>query len=626
MPKQRSPSAGRRRFLQGATLAGASVFGLPRQVLAEQPAVPSAAASTTTQIDSGGDLMVDVLKSLGLEFIATNPASSFRGLHESIINYGGNRMPELLTCTHEELAVAMAQGYAKMAGKPMGVLVQGVVGLQHAAMALYNAWCDRVPVYVLTGNIVDADKRSAMMEWTHSAIDPGALVRDFVKWDDQPASLQHFAESAVRAYKLATTPPMAPVMLSLDAELQESPIAERAQLRIPRLPRTALPQGDSGAVAEVASLLVAADSPVILADRVARTPAGMDLLVELAETLQCAVVDLGGRSNFPSRHALNQTFQRARNVSQADVLLGLELTDFWGQLHSTSRLRRQSRSVTRNGAKTISIGCGDLFTKSNYQDAQRFAPVDLSIAADAESTLPSLIDAVKRLTGGRRSAAMRARGRALAATHQEAVERARSEATIGWDSSPITVARLCAELYKQIRAEDWSLVGTGINMTWPQRLWNFDAPYRWNGGSGGFGVGYAAPGALGAALANRAHSRLTVTIQSDGDLLYGPGVLWTAAHHRIPILYVMHNNRAYHQELMYVQSMANRMSRGIRNAHVGTVLADPNIDFAMMARSFGVYAEGPITDPKDLGAALGRAIAVVKDGEPALVDAFVEPR
>jgi thiamine pyrophosphate-dependent acetolactate synthase large subunit-like protein len=256
-------------------------------------------------------------------------------------------------------------------------------------MALYNAWCDRVPVYVLTGNIVDANKRSAMMEWTHSAIDPGALVRDFVKWDDQPASLQHFAESAVRAYKLAMTPPMGPVMLSLDAELQESPITERAQLRIPRLPRTALPQGDSGAVAEVASLLVAADSPVILADRVARTPAGMDLLVELAEALQCAVVDLGGRSNFPSRHALNQTFQRARNVSQADVLLGLELTDFWGQLHSTSRLTRQSRSVTRNGAKTISIGCGDLFTKSNYQDAQRFAPVDLSIAADAESTLPS---------------------------------------------------------------------------------------------------------------------------------------------------------------------------------------------------------------------------------------------
>jgi acetolactate synthase-1/2/3 large subunit len=638
----RPPSFRRRNFLTGATLAGAAALTPPLAAraapaaarLPAKPVAPNLIAETlppssdpATQTSSGGDFMVDVLKSLDFEYIAINPASSFRGLQEAIVNYGNNTKPELLTCTHEEIAASMAQGYAKMEGRPIGVLAHGTVGLQHAAMALYNAFCDKVPVYVMIGNILSAEKRGPLVEWAHSAQDPAAMVRDFLKWDDQPQSLQHFAESAVRAYKLAMTPPMAPVLLSLDAELQENPIEEREKLRIPKLPRTSLPQGDVGAVAEAAKLLVEAESPVLIADRMARSQAGMDRLVELAELLQCAVVDQGGRTNFPSRHSLNHTGRARAVVAQADVVLGLELNDFWGALNAFSdRIVRRSAPVTRPGIKTVSLSTHDLFTKANYQEFERFADVDLAISGDGEATLPALTEAVRRLVDAGRRGAYETRGKKLAAAHAGMIEQLRSDAAIGWDASPITMGRLCAELWEQLRQEDWSLVGNGIQITWPQRLWNSDKRYRFNGNSGGFGIGYNAPGALGAALANRKHGRLSVAIQGDGDLMFAPGTLWTAAHHRIPILYVMHNNRAYHQEYMYVQNMAGRHMRGVQSAHVGTTLRDPNIDFAMVAKGLGVYAEGPITDPKDVGPALQRAIAVVKRGEPALLDTIVEAR
>src|SRR6266540_5876731 len=305
MSKRRhSPDSSRRNFLKGATLVSAATLAAPtgasaqvnapRADLKALPPGPRQIAVETkapdkdpvNQSSSGGDFMVDVLKTLDIEYLAMNCASSFRGIHEAIVNYGNNK-PEILTCPHEEIAVHMAQGYAKIEGKPMAMICHGVVGLQHASMAMYNAWCDRVPVIVMIGNIIEGNKRAPGVEWVHSAIDPAAIVRDFVKWDDQPTSLQHFAESAVRAYKIAVTPPMAPVMLSLDAELQENPIADAETLRIPRLSKVIPPQGDSAALAELAKMLVAAENPVILCDRYARTPAGMGRLVELAETLQC---------------------------------------------------------------------------------------------------------------------------------------------------------------------------------------------------------------------------------------------------------------------------------------------------------------------------------------------------
>src|SRR6516162_3321348 len=323
----------RRDFLK-STAAASAAFAAPNVAVRQQQGAepPARDEETLTADRTGSDFMVDVLKSVGFDYICANPGSSFRGLHESVINYGGNSKPELITCCHEESSVAMGHGYAKVEGKPLGVFAHGTVGLQHAAMAIYNAYCDRVPVYIVLGNTLDATMRQPGFEWLHSVQDAAAMVRDYTKWDDTPMSLPHFAESAVRAYKIALTPPMAPVVLVVNAELQEQGLAADAKLMIPKLSIPAPPQGEAAAVAEVARLLVNAEHPVIVADRVARTPAGLAALVELAETLQAAVIDQGGRMNFPTRHPLNQS--QARAIADADIILGLEVSDFWAVVNS----------------------------------------------------------------------------------------------------------------------------------------------------------------------------------------------------------------------------------------------------------------------------------------------------
>jgi thiamine pyrophosphate-dependent acetolactate synthase large subunit-like protein len=454
--------------------------------------------------------------------------------------------------------------------------------------------------------------------------DAAVLVRDFTKWDDMPVSLQHFAESAVRAYKMATTPPTMPVLLVADGDLQERPMRSGERPHIPKITLASPPQGDSGAVAEAARLLVAAENPVIIADRCARTAAGLKLLVELAETLQAPVINQYGRMNFPSAHRLDQTERGRTLIASADVILGLEVWDFWGTVNNfRDQLQRTSRPITKPGAKLISISSTDLNTKSNYQDFQRFPDLDLSMAADAEATLPALIEASKRLLTDDRKRIFEERAKKLAEARQAARERVLTEASYGWDASPISTARMAMEIWAQVKDKDWSLVS---NNAWAQRLWTFDKHYQYIGGSGGAGVGYGAPAALGAAVANKKYGRLSVNIQNDGDLMYAPGVLWTSAHHSIPLLSVMHNNRAYHQEVMHLQRMANRHQRGITTAEIGTTIKNPNIDYAAMARSMGVHGEGPITDPKDLGPALKRAVDVVLHGEPALVDVVTQPR
>ena len=635
----------RRKFLKTAAAGGAATLAIGGGAAAIEPPAPPrtmapmmskqaetgnpSGAEVLTTDRPGSDFMIDVIKSLGIEYICANPGSSFRGLQESVVNYGGNSNPELITCCHEESAVGMAHGYAKIEGKPLGVFAHSTVGLQHAAMAIFNAYCDRVPVYIVLGNMLDATKRRPGVEWDHSVEDAAAMVRDYTKWDDLPISLTHFAESAVRAYKIAMTPPMMPVLLVADAELQESPVAENAGLRIPKLTLAAPPQGDSGSVAEAARLLVAAENPVIIVDRTARTPAGVTYLVELAETLQAPVVDLAARMNFPTRHPLNHSDNGRALIADADVILGLEVVDFWGAVNSfRDQLQRSSHSLTSDGARLISITTGDLYMKGNYQDSQRYAEVDLAIAADAEATLPSLIEAIKRLITGDRRRTLDNRGKQLAADRADLLDQARTAAAFAWDASPISTARLSAELWAQIKDKDWSLVSDvapGMS-NWPLRLWAFEKHYQFIGGAGGYGVGYGAPAAVGAALANRKHGRLSINIQCDGDLMYAPGVLWTAAHHRIPLLTIMHNNRAYHQEVMHLQRMGNRHNRGVDRAGIGTTIADPNIDFAKLAQSMGVHAEGPITDPNELGPAIGRAIQVVEHGEPALVDVITQPR
>jgi len=626
MSKSEDANVGRRNFLSNAAAIAASV---PAALAAAQAPVEESAPSRKVEVQTterpGADFMIDVFKSLGFEYVCANPGSAFRGIQESVVNYGSNSKPEFITCCHEESSVAMGHGYYKVEGKPMLVFAHGTVGLQHASMAIYNAFCDRVPVFIILGNNLNAATRRSSVDWVHSVQDAPSLVRDFTKFDDSPVSLPQFAESCVRAYKVAMTSPSAPVVLVADAELSETPIQGRTDLIIPKLTVTSPPVGDSAAVAGLAGMLIEAQNPVIVAGRLARTHAGMAHLVELAELLQAPVVDLGTRMNFPNRHPLNLSGNSRALVQNADLILGLEVPDFYGLVNSIGhQLEYSSRLITK--AKLACISAGDRLAKSNYQDFQRYQAVDLDLAADGEATLPLLVEAVKRRMSSDRKRAFEARGAKIAEQHAAIWAKARLDASYAWDASPVSVARLCAELWAQIRNEDWCLANSGLVSGWPQRLWDFDKPYRHIGGSGGAGMGYGAPAAVGAALANKKHGRLTVNIQGDGDMMYAPGVLWTAAHHRIPLLSIMHNNRAYHQEMMEVQIAANQHNRGIDRARIGTSIDDPNINYAKLAESMGMMGIGPIERPEDLAPAIRRGIETVKRGEPVMIDVVTQPR
>jgi acetolactate synthase-1/2/3 large subunit len=647
MTKDRNASKlSRRGLLKGAGIAGVAAVGAPLTAKAQTPgqpdgpprpvgAVPGANARMEQGVppempilqgSASSDYMVDVIQGLGITQIAANPGTSFRGLHESLINYSNL---EWHTCTHEEASVAMAHGYAKIEGKPMLVLAHGTVGLQHASMAIYNAWCDRVPVYIMAGNTFDAPKRGSGAVWAHSVQDAAAMVRDYVKWDDAPASLEHFADSAVRAYKISMTPPMAPTLLILDSEMQDEALPPHGKPPIPKLSRMAPVAGDQNALAEVAQMLVNAQNPVIVADRNTRTQAGIDRLVELAETLHVPICDRGSRMNFPTRHKYNMTERTRGLIASADLILGLELTDPYNMTHSFhDNIESGARSTIKKDAKLISISSADLFSHANYQDFMRYQPMDLSIPADSEASLPYLTEAVRKCMTSEMKAKFEARGEKLAAAHKQALQNARKEALFAWDASPVATGRLCAEIFEAIRNEDWSLASTTGNFVsgWPQRLWDMSKHYHNTGAAGGSGIGYCAPAAAGAAVANKKQGRITVSINPDGDMMYSPGILWTAANSRLPVLYVMHNNRAYHQEIMGIQRMANRRQRGIDRTHIGVTLRDPFIDYATMAKGLGVASFGPITDPKDLAPALKKAVEIVKAGEPALVDVVTQGR
>jgi acetolactate synthase-1/2/3 large subunit len=621
-PVIKETSLKRRDFLKAGVVGAASMALPAKDALAAKTAgadghillttpPPETDPPSSTEFQTfertASDFMVDVIKSLPFEYMCANPADLLAAFHESLTGpYGKNKTPEWITCTHEEIGVAMGHGYYKIEGKPIITSGHSTVGLMHASMAVYNAYCDRVPVYMIFGNEQNLTN--------HSVLDASAPVRDFIRWYDRPQTLQAFAESAIRAYSFAMTPPTMPVLLSIDFEMQERVLKGPE----PRIPKLTLPQpaeADSGDIEETARLLAEAQNPVLMCGRYARTQGGIDLLVQLAELLQAPVIDGGGRMNFPKRHPLNQSFLKETRqlTSAADVILGLE-----------SNMAGVSNS---SKAKTLSIGADDAFTRGNYQEIGHYGAVDLSMGGDAEASMPKLIEAVKRKIGSNQRVAAQARATKLAEMSRQTFEDDRNAQTFGWDASPISTARMCAEIWEAIKDEDWSYVSDGMHFgNWAARLWPMEKKYHFNGGPGGGGIGYNAPSALGAALANKKYGRFTVNVNCDGDLMYCPGVLWTAAHHKIPILNVMHNNRAYHAEVMYLRRAANLHGHPLPENGIGVKLENPNLDFAKIAQGMGVYAEGPITDPKELGPALKRAVAVVKKGEPALLDVVTQPR
>ena len=558
-----------------------------------------------TKPQFGSDLIVDMIKRFEIPWIALNPGSTYRGLHDSLVNYGGHQ-PPLILRLHEQIAILTAMGYAQVTGVPMVAIVHDTVGVLNGALALYHAYMEQVPL-ILLGSHGPAGNHSAVPEY--------APIQGFVKWAHQPVGAHDVAESFARAYRVAMQEPKGPVYLCYDADFQEARLDE--DLSLPDL-ATSQPgtpsHPDPAALDELARRLVSAELPVIIAGSVGRHPESFHNLVELAEAAGAAVVEGRERLSFPSHHPLNVSLAPNRTLAEADCILALDVKDLFTPL-------RRAGVETKNGVFIAEMGYRDIEISKWAEDFGRFVPVDLQIMGDTKVGIPELTARVRTLRDAAPDAGERvgARLQTIPEVQRAARQRLQEERQKGWESVPVAPSRLAWEVWEAIKNEDWVLT---VNPLWGEatRLWNFDKPYRWTGVSAGMATALSIGASLGIALAHKGTGRLVVDLQNDGDLLYAPSALWTAANQQLPMLIVMNNNRAYGNDWAHQINVALHRERPVENAGVGQEISDPAPDFAAIARGFGLYAEGPIEDPREIPGALRRAIAVVKEGKPALID------
>jgi thiamine pyrophosphate-dependent acetolactate synthase large subunit-like protein len=449
-------------------------------------------------------------------------------------------------------------------------------------------------------------------------------VRDFVKWDDQPGGLAAIPNTMMRGYRIAMTEPKGPVYLCFDVEHQEAPLENEIPIPDPLRYRPPAPlQAESGAIKEAARLLAEAQHPLVLADYMGRNNASVLSLIELADLLAIPVIDRGARLNFPNTHPLNLTGKERELIGNADVILALDIMDLYGALARYEAKVRGSTIALKPGCKVIHVTLADLAVRSLTTDVQELAPVDLPILADTSVFLPALIEEIRK-QGKFSNGVVGERRKHLGAEHQEVRARWQSELKRRWDERPISPPRLAYEVWQAIRKESWLLVA-GAFRGWPQRLWDWDKPGLFLGGYGGGGLGYGPGASVGASLVHRGKGTVCVNMQRDGELLYTTSALWTAANTGVPLLTVMTNNRTYYNDEEHQEKIAIARGRPPENKVVGMRMEKPPVDFANLARSFGMFGEGPITEPDKIRPALDRALKVIKEeGRPALVDVIIQ--
>ena len=571
------------------------------------------------------DVIVDLLHRYDLPYAAMNPGASYRGLHDSIVNYGGNR-PYMMLCQHEETAVQIAHGYAKASGKPMVAILHNLVGLLHANLAIYYAYIDRSPIFIVgaTGPM-DETKRRPRIDWTHTAQVQGEAVRAYTKWDYQPTTIDGVPEAFARAYGVMMSEPQGPIYMCYDAWLQEQPLDRD----VPLPPASAMPvpaqfTADPAALARAADLLAGAQRPVILTEFVGRDPRGFHALTELAETIGAPVYDVNSRLNFPGCHPLNLSM--VKDVFRdADLILGLDVRDWERPTTELTSTTRELKSIAPPDCVRVDIGFGDLELSSWAMDYQRLVHAELRMLADTTLAIPALTELMRARIGANTGLKTRVAesARKTAERHRAARAQWAKEAREDWDASPIPLPRLALEVWEAIRGEDWVLTANTLE-DWTRMLWDFDKPYRHPGKS--LGTATQIGISLGVALAHREAGRLVVDLQPDGDLMFDAGALWVAVKHKIPMLIIMYNNRAYYNDWEHQIRMARLRGTPVERAYIGMDLEEPAVDFAALAKSMGWYAEGPIAHGRDVGPALKRAIARVKAGQPALLDTITQKR
>jgi acetolactate synthase-1/2/3 large subunit len=564
------------------------------------------------------DVIADLIKSFGFPYIALNPGASYRGLHDSLVNHNGDDPPMLL-CQHEKIAVQIAHGYAKASGKPMIAIVHDVVGLLHSVMGIYYAYIDRAPVFVIgaTGPLDEA-KRRAWIDWIHTAYVQGDQVRNYVKWDYQPGGIDGVPDSFARAYSIMMTEPQGPVYMCYDSWLQEAPLTEK--IALPPVTAT-VPSPIEASPSELEALatrLLKAEWPVLLAEYVGRSPHGFDDMVALAETVAAPVYDVEARLNFPTAHSLNLSGDKDV-FKDADLIVALDVRNWEAPTHSGDWQARTKAKLYPDKCEWVDLGFSGIEISKWSTDYQRFPAVTQRILGDTAVAIPRLTEICKaKLASDAAAKARIEKRRAVVAERHKKLRAGWKElARKNWDASPLTVPRLVSEVGEVIKGEDWVLTANTLN-DWALRLWDFDRGYRHPGKY--LGTGTQIGMSIGVALAHKGTGRLVVDFQPDGDLMFDAGALWTAARYEIPMLCVMHNNRAYYNDWNHQIEMAHLRGTPVERANIGMDIIGPTPDFSALARSMGWYAEGPIERGEDVAPALKRAIAQVKAGKPALVD------
>ena len=575
----------------------------------------------------GSDVIVDVIRELGVPYVTLNPGSTTRGLHDSIVNYGKNKNPQLMLCCHEEVAVSIAAGYFRATNKPLVVLLHDLAGLLHAPRAILDAWQHRDGLIILGGNgPLRIENRRAGTDWNQIAESPNLVVRSYTKWDSLPYSLFSTAEAIAKGYAIASTKPAGPVYIAIDTDVQEDPI--EAKQKLPPLGKSrAVEIGEGGIedLKETARLLAEAENPVFVTGRYGKSDESVDNLVKLAEEVGAAVLAGGLRCNFPSDHPLNLNEHEKDILPKADVIVAFDVRNLFAELsRERSHYQRTDYDfLVRPEAKIITVDAERLYLNSWMTDSGRSVPVTKTIIADGSSAVRRLVKLCAeqvRLSNRRGSIADRVASLTEMSTARRKIWFDQGEKAIA--DSKINYPSLSLVLWRSIKDLDWvvSYVPGGIS-SWIQRIWSIRKWYQYPGIAGGTGCGIGR--AIGSTLANR--GRFSINFETDGDLLYSPSGLWTIAHFRIPMLIVMANNHSYFNDERHQHEMAVRRGRPVKNKNIGIRIEDPYVNFSEMASAYGLKSSGPIDGIASLKKSVREGIRVVaKEHRSYLLDTVVD--
>ena len=594
---------------------------------ADKPEIPEKPEGVDGDIpiEWGSDALAELLSRLDLRYLALVPGSSYRGLHDSLVNYTGNRDPRMLVCLHEEHAVAIAHGYAKVTGRPMAVALHSNVGLMHATMAIYNAWCDRVPMLIVgaTGP-VDAARRRPWIDWIHTSADQGALIRPYVKWDDQPASVEAALDSLAQAYSITRAAPSAPVYVCLDVSLQEQRLP--APPAIPDVRRDRSPRShgpDAEAVRTTLEFLGRARRPLFMFGRLSRDERDWDRRVALAERYGALVLsDLKNGAVFPTAHPLHPNppgiFLPAASaglIGGADLILSLDWTDLAGTLSAAASHGHPA------SARIISCTSDSALRNGWSKDSFGRDPVDLSVPADPDLLVRALLEPAEPFDSFKPVKPVE--WPAADAAPAPSLNPARGTDGSRGTGDGISVHELADALRDALAGSPACLVR--LPLGWHGADLQASHPLDYLGMDGGAGIGSGPGMAVGAALALEDSGRLAVAVLGDGDFLMGGTAVWTAAHYRLPLLIVVANNSAFHNDVVHAERMASQRRRPARNTRIGQAISDPDPDLPAFARSLGFHAAGQVRDRSALPAALAAAVAATRSGKCAFVDVRIRP-